>query len=75
MTLGTHTSTPGRSKGNENVLVFSDLLLEGLVVEVHELAGKLALDLWLQARLLCDELAQALKLVALSIEPLDSGEA
>jgi hypothetical protein len=79
-----HTSAPWRREGNENILILSNLLLEGLVVEVHELAGELALDLRLQARLLCDEFGQALEitaaavvdgLVALSVEPLDGWEA
>jgi hypothetical protein len=78
------TSAPWGSKGDEDVLVLSDLLLEALVIEEGDLAGELALDLRLQARLLCDELAQALEitsavvvggLVALSIEPLERREA
>jgi len=81
---GKRTSAPWGSEGDEDVLVLSDLLLEALVIEEGNLAGQLALDLRLQAGLLCDELAQALEvtsavvvggLVALSIEPLERREA
>lgn len=82
--LRRRTSAPWSSKSNEHVLVLSNLLREGLVIKVHDLAGKLALDLGLDGCFLGDELAQALqittaivvsRLVALSIEPLERGEA
>jgi len=79
-----HTSAPGSSEGNKYILVLANLLLEGLVIEVYDLARQLSLDLGLDVCLFLDELAQALEitssgvvgwLVALSIEPLEGGEA
>jgi hypothetical protein len=78
-----HTSAPRRSEGNKYILVLSNPLLEALVVKVGDSAGQLALCLRLDRGLLGDELAQALeitatlvvlRLVALSIEPLQCGE-
>lgn len=77
------TSAPGRSESDKNILVLSNLLLEALVVQVGDSAGQLALGLGLDGRLLRDELGQALeitaalvvlRLVALSVEPLQCGE-
>jgi hypothetical protein len=78
-----HTSAPRGSEGNEDILVLSNLLLEALVVKEGDSAGELALDLGLDSCLLGDELGQALevttalvvlRLVALSVEPLQGGE-
>lgn len=55
--MAERTSAPWGSKGNKDVLVLADLLLEALVIEEGNLAGQLALDFRLQAGLLCDEFA------------------
>lgn len=78
------TSTPGRGESDKDVLVATNLRLEALVVQHDNLGRGLALDLWLNARLILNEGAQALQIaaalvilggVALAIEPLEGGEA
>lgn len=78
------TSAPRSSEGNENVLVTANGLCKGLVGEHVNLAGQLKLLLGLDAGLVSDEVAQAgevasrvvfRRLVALSIEELERGEA
>jgi hypothetical protein len=81
--MGKLTSTPGSSEGNQNVLVATNGLREGSIVEVGNLAGELELLLGLDTSLLNEELGQTLKittrlvvlgLVALSIEVLEGRE-
>jgi hypothetical protein len=78
------TSTPRGGEGDNDILVATNLGLEGLVVQHLDIAGSSGLLLLLEASLLRDKGGQTLKIsaavvvlgsVALSIEPFESREA
>lgn len=54
------TSAPRRRKRHKNVLIATHALLEALIIQHNHLARRLRLGLGLDARLLLDEVLQAL---------------